>query len=1370
MKNSRILRLSLLTLIVVQTFLLPASAAVARPVAAPPPIGFERFPIDTPQTIEFDLPEDAFAGMTARERREQVLDWILFGLVAEAGLSAEEVGQVLYDVPALRSGFLQPMANFEFGATRSAYLGDGRVLALVPAAEAADRQADLGQIVDKARMNQGASPDSVLVFEYELDPATPRARVTQQQAIAGDALYQTAAGYIEMLVTEAADLATLLSEIDTLTVARATPTGLLLGGRRYAGDWNRSIGLNVEDVAALWQAEAARQASLYGGGDAVVLEGAGFSLDPVYDFAGLTAYLDEITPDLQWLAGDLDDAAQERLCVLVSYYLLRDSGQIDPNRLEPTYNSMLLAWQEFGFFPESDQTFCDLVTEIFQYNGFIANELVIETVPPLTTEDIVVARQGLLDEDVQPYLLLMEKLAASPAPMIQILGNEWFSQGEANRFQAARYNGDLQGTEAAMVLFYTDLLAKLWALNYQDSATEVPIEDFTAMTRVSLSPIYAAELDKLSRTRLWFGPRNRGFQLAEGGDTLFFDRTATRVYAASATAFRPGEEGEANAQSAAFLGWWNDHYEDVAEYEPAYQRLNEIMKWSLIVSWLYHDEREAQLAFLIDVDVTRNRWFPDWIKSNPDLTFQAWDAIEFFPPSYTGTTTEALPVLTSEPYSLFGQEHLLSGGVSLAPTILFEELAPLNNAVPEHARRAALDYASASVSGAEQQFVSQDGVEYAIDPATDWSATVSAVAPANAKRRGPNTEVLTPETRSVLAVTADGLSTTLYITGESFATLSSKRTSDGLRIAMAPRIVDVAQQLALRMSRASDPLKVLEQARSVEAIWQIDTNQYLTKIAGAEPWLHYAVNLEAEAPAIGPWTFQSAELDASSSVVTYGWVDDATVLEYLVAQEWVGLETTDGSRQLQLQPVMIRGPPDQSQSQRIPIDVDNSIEVYSSDQPGQIWIDAKSFSALSARTNLPVAELLRSAAYRPAIETALAAFAQFERGGLETAASIANTTQFQQGANAELRALLARQAAHFEASGMLEDHSASRLMAYYDNFLAPERSEFRTNVEKTGDYLSLIARAKRFLQLEPTSASRIAPSDALYLPDLSISPESAVIFTLASQQGIFFNSENVQQFNSDNAQQLGTFYRIADAPLIARYQPDRLILPDGTSYVLRDAVGSPIGDGLRPAPNRYLFRQDGGGGQEVLPPVYIWIPGSPSVSPATPTPQPLAPAAEPPSDPVPAATPMPLPTVSPTSTSAAAASRPQTGLLDRAQGDGGAGEFTIENQQDEDTIVAVVDLDERPLAIAYLRHGEAITITDIPDGAYLVYLATGTGWNAVRQTFAENARYERLDEPFGFETTATQYTGWTLTLSTAQSVGNGSASTDIDPSEFPTMR
>src|SRR5262249_55785578 len=150
-------------------------------------------------------------------------------------------------------------------------------------------------------------------------------------------------------------------------------------------------------------------------------------------------------------------------------------------------------------------------------------------------------------------------------------------------------------------------------------------EDFQAIPNHEISPIYRRQVDSLSRTRLWFGKQDGGFQSADQGHLLLLARNVTRVYAASANMYHPGEEGSPNAQSANFLGWWNDHYEEIARFEPEYQRLNEIMKWSLVFGWLSQgDGFQQQLHFLGDVPVNRSNWFPGWVRVHPELKFKKW--------------------------------------------------------------------------------------------------------------------------------------------------------------------------------------------------------------------------------------------------------------------------------------------------------------------------------------------------------------------------------------------------------------------------------------------------------------------------------------------------------------------------------------------------------------------------------------------------------------------------------------------------------------------------------------------------------------------------------------------------------------------------
>jgi hypothetical protein len=104
-----------------------------------------------------------------------------------------------------------------------------------------------------------------------------------------------------------------------------------------------------------------------------------------------------------------------------------------------------------------------------------------------------------------------------------------------------------------MVLFYTDLLAKLWAIDYVNNTPSKAIEEFEPLTRTILPSLCRGEEKALPNTRLWFGPEDYGYQVL-AGNMLAFARNATRIYAASSNPLDPGKETEPKASANAFWG------------------------------------------------------------------------------------------------------------------------------------------------------------------------------------------------------------------------------------------------------------------------------------------------------------------------------------------------------------------------------------------------------------------------------------------------------------------------------------------------------------------------------------------------------------------------------------------------------------------------------------------------------------------------------------------------------------------------------------------------------------------------------------------------------------------------------------------------
>ncbi len=149
---------------------------------------------------------------------------------------------------------------------------------------------------------------------------------------------------------------------------------------------------------------------------------------------------------------------------------------------------------------------------------------------------------------------------------------------------------------------------------------------------------------------------------------------------------------------------------------------------------------------------------------------------------------------------------------------------------------------------------------------------------------------------------------------------------------------------------------------------------------------------------------------------------------------------------------------------------------------------------------------------------------------------------------------------------------------------------------------------------------------------------------------------------------------------------------------------------------------------------------TPTARPATPTVQPALPTAPPP------------------------ATRPATGLVVDNVG-GGMGELLIKNGTDADALVIVATADSRPLMSAYIRAAESYNLAGIPDGTYWLYFCKGEAWDAAAKKFTRNETCQRFEDPLGFQTTATQYTGYEVTL---YGVAGGTASTEqVDPREVP---
>jgi hypothetical protein len=873
---------------------------------------FAGFPLNQPRVMEFKIDEDVVDGFTKRKKLDQQIDWLLFSIVSDSGMSAAQLNKIFFDLPASRSGYLQPVGSFEYERMRSRYIGAGEVVALVPTEGEQARMDHLAEIVDTHRKNVGTRPTSVLVFEYELNAPSQSAVVTRRDSINVGELFSAKYGYYEERITDATDFARFMGQIDDLTYSSLEGNVLVVGGRKIQSRGYR--GIRVEDVAAIWQSEEAVSREME------ALKNRTKALAKPY--TDVWAIYDRIIKHLK----NFDTAAADaEVAKLRSLYnaakfgnlmaLKPTNGQsVAPPPVIAVYEGVQRLMSAFRQLDTvalrseadslkrlSDQQFSELAAQAkregqefkvsggsgfsldptYDYEGLTAffSKLepklrgLAEAMPSLLSRaDIDRAKTGLDQKDADDFLRLMGKLSKAGAPDLAELIHRAADSEFA--FQHARYDGDLKGTEVGMVLFYTDLLAKLWAIDYMKSAPSGQIADFIPLTNVDAAEFYRENLAKVSDTRLWFGPRDKGFQFAGAANgSVSFSRNATRVYSASSNPFEPGVETEANVTSGAFLNWWDAHYLEIADYEQEYQRLNEIMKWSVVIGWLSNSNHLPALGFLNDQTVFRGNTFPEWVRAKKDLKFQKWNDVGFLPAGYKGSETEALPLLSTK-YMEFGQPMVLSGGVSLGGKKTFATRTPLKptTKIGELVRRSDLDYA-APKAGVGDTIKTTEGMQHTFTQPASNTAEIVTTVKRGTSLRDPGIELShTLNINRRLVSNPNGLTLETYAGKTPIADITITKNQNGFQIGARSRSIDSGHALAKRLSSAENPDAFLANAPNVEQAFKLRGEyDYVVKMRNSEKWLRIGKD-EGAAVVPAGWDSRVADFKPGSRNFRLKWI------------------------------------------------------------------------------------------------------------------------------------------------------------------------------------------------------------------------------------------------------------------------------------------------------------------------------------------------------------------------------------------------------------------------------------------------------------------------------------------------------------------
>lgn len=648
-----------------------------------------------------------------RELREQVRDWAVVGTLTRLGATPRQLASATYQMPPARLAYLDELFAFEYGSGRRAYLGN-RVL-LFRDNDDRDPQATLGRLADRVRMENGELPATVEI--YLIDDRRDAGLVEVQRAgdVSRDDLLSAAYGYVEGRVGSTGELAAWLARVDDVTFVRVADDGrLVLGGRRFAA--TPAANIAVEDVAALYQAHEmlepgrsaalalidaqtpavrasiARYTALMGApgtraasrdqalaaiwravpaADRVPLLRAvalttkkglspGFSLDPEWlpdpddpdhplVVARIRAFAADPCGDLartaararELTAAEPDDARRSTHTVLAETV----RNEIESVDLEHRGDELCPRLKDL-FAPGLTALARTLssVTMASAHSGMVPFYEYLEAlghIDPGDSEATLAVRLGLVN-------LVWQNLR--------------FHEKDTQVI-AARYEG-VTGTRVGMTLFYTDLLAKLWlSTDFAHSAPSLAIPGFRSEPQLDISAVYEREFREHPSGRIWFGPLPSAVSRmgSDARPAFLFAHRFSRIYAASNNPAQPELESPPDEELRRALSWWERHFDEIAAYEPEYQRQNQIMKWSLITAALSRTSLGRALA---ELSVARDFTFREWQSAHKD-TLRFGEALPDVEQCFDGR--ECIPWLNSYVFQRFGQGWSIAGGVSTTP-------------------------------------------------------------------------------------------------------------------------------------------------------------------------------------------------------------------------------------------------------------------------------------------------------------------------------------------------------------------------------------------------------------------------------------------------------------------------------------------------------------------------------------------------------------------------------------------------------------------------------------------------------------------------------------------------------------------------------
>lgn len=844
----------------------PANMPMVIPTA-PDPTATPAQPIAFTETLTVSYAEaaDWLTSLPQEDHADQIRDWALWGLADLLKLDVETLRDAFYDQTPVRDPLFYGIATNAIGPGRALPDADGNLHILVPLDDAfPDRT--VGMALDDYRKNSAVDPTWVLIYRYTIDYAQQQVTLQPEPAAALAAVRQ-AHGFVEMPLPTLSTLEDFLAQTTHLSYLELRDGTLWAGGWQWSNlpanlitaqdltvlqtGYRQAAAPSAFDPSAILTPEQQKAWDFITAFEAAETdEEFGDLLFSAYVFNELLTPVERVDFEFK-LAPAVSAAESEKIMTELVALVYQRITQLLSNKVGQRSAGSALREPGFSLDPGRSLSIDELLNllnaeqfpgldtypEVVDFAVSLAKTTTGEEFGNLIFSDFVVDTL-LSEEQVTTFWSDWENAETEQAQtevyrsyknlvfgQIDYLIGPSFTQLLFNTadghspYQAARYDGGLRGTEVGMTYYYTDLVAKAWSMEKGTGAPVGKVDGFVSDIAAKTPWGHCRTESGFESGRLWFGLRDEA--VAASDTRIDLGSVATRVFTLADNPDGSETEVEPSYSFGRIIWWWDRHYLSMADYEPQYHRLDQLMRWGAAIAWLV--DHDAVFLPEVPADQVKKDWrFDQWLAAHPEVKW-SYD-IPFVQPS--DVTTEALLTLYSEPADDCGTTWVYSGGISSPAITKITSLRNVRPTLTWSVSRAGLQttgttFSSATRSGTIVDFSGL--VRWNLKPIVNNAAVVETIADGRKVWSFGGLKAWVPETieRRIaqgITINPGGTIRNLRVQGVEIGNLSVSSTAKTATIRWQPSLLDRARTLTTQVQEGlTKPGASLQQAVSEAA-------------------------------------------------------------------------------------------------------------------------------------------------------------------------------------------------------------------------------------------------------------------------------------------------------------------------------------------------------------------------------------------------------------------------------------------------------------------------------------------------------------------------------------------------------------------------